>query len=378
MSTPPGPPPRAGGSTEILLQATITQPMVPFRTEETIDPDATPDDRSAIDQFVATIEALNVVLSRHSPQGSRDEDAPGDPVGENKDDTLDSLLALDGSEIEIDPDPPANETGTGISDEFVDTDHANAPPAIPPAGEDEVTVQLNNLVFLGYMSAVESYFRCLTRQLIWADDFTAEKVHDLKVSFGAARHADPKLLPEVLMEDMTFITLDSVKGLLNTVLGVGIGGVSDVIAEYDKICQLRHCIVHRFGRLGSKNAAKLGLATHKTLFERRIKISSSQLEELAFSLLNFVRALNNHIYANVMERSAAGSTEWQWDAELDSEFFNRLYSVFRKTTSPGASVASNDAYEAFKAKCEKGSATQVQRAKQNRERRSNSNSGLGG
>jgi len=282
-------------SSEWVLQATITQPMAPFCSEEAIDPDLEVDHRSAIDQFVATIEALNVVLSRHSRREAAVA-AKSSSVPEPEEDRLDSLFA-------IDPSPDDAESSPSVAQE-ADWPGAGASVVTEPASaegssawcEDDVTLQLNNLVFLGYMSAVESYFRCLTRQLIWADEFTAEAVQDVKITFGAARHAEPGLLPEVLMEDMTFITLDSVKDLLVKVIGIGMERITDLIKEYDRICQLRHCIVHRFGRLGSKNAMKLGFGTHRTLLERKIKIRSAQLEALAFNLLNFVKAINNHIY----------------------------------------------------------------------------------
>lgn len=354
--------PSSGGSA-IVLQATNTQPMQPFRTEDAIDSTAVVDDGSAIDQFVQTIEELNIVISRHSvilPIKQQVEPVSDPPTP----DGLESLLSLNGSEREDDGEPDDTTSDADLDPSNLASDDDSPGLNAASSADDEVTIQLNNLIFLGYMSAVESYFRCLTRQLIWADDLTASKVNDLKISFGAARHADPKLLPEVLMEDMTFITLDSVKNLLNAVIGVGVNGVVDVIDEYDRICQLRHCIVHRFGRLGSKNATKLGLRTHKSLFEKKIKISSRQLEELRFSLLNFVRALNNHIYANVLERSAKYSDEWKWNLEEDIEAFDIIYSVFRKTRAPGESVSSARAYQAFKDKCERGSATQVQLARQ--------------
>lgn len=353
---------KAGRAAEWVLQATMTQPMVPFRSEEAIDPDLEVDSRSAIDQFVATIEDLNIVLSRHSQIAATQDAAPLD-TPELLGDVLDSLFAIDAAD-DLDAGPAMMEESCLADGGSVE----DGPSAAPVRREDEVTLQLNNLVFLGYMSAVESYFRCLTRQLIWADEFTAESVQDVKITFGAARHAVPGLLPEVLMEEMTFITLESVRDLLLKVIGVGTDNISDVIKEYDRICQLRHCIVHRFGRLGSKNAVKLGFGTHRSLLERKIKIRSTQLEDLAFNLLNFVKAINNHIYAGVMKRSAEQSLEWQWDADADRAAFERLYSVFRQSTSPGASAAPELAYAAFKGKCEKGSATQVQRAKQARGR----------
>lgn len=352
MSTP-DPTSSNARRTELVLQATMTQPMAVFSSADAIDPELEIDERSAIDQFVATIEALNVVLARHSPDAATGASPRSVPRGPS-DDALESLFAIEASE-------DLEQVSAPVADPHA---LAGAAAATPAEREDEVTLQLNNLVFLGYMSAVESYLRCLTRQLIWADEFTAESMHDVKITFGAARHATPGLLPEVLMEDMTFITLDSVKDLLVKMIGVGVGSIHELIKEYDRICQLRHCIVHRFGRLGSKNAAKLGFGTHGKLIERKIKIRTSQLEALAFNLLNFVKEINNHIYAGVMKRSASRSLVWQWDEQSDIAAFERLYTVFRQTSAPGASEAPSQAYAVFKAQCEKGSATQIERAKQ--------------
>lgn len=347
----------------LYLEATITQPMTTLLSHELIDPDLEIDARSAIDQFVATIEELNVVLARHSRGGAGKGEV--EVATESDGASLESLFAIDDSiedsnGIEIDLCNQEVSDGEGMAG-------ATSPKSSSSSSaEDEVTLQLNNLVFLGYMSAVESYFRCLTRQLIHVDEYTAEAVQDVKIAFGAAKHAAPGLLPEVLMEDMTFITNDSIRDLLNKVIGVGVEGVSDLIKEYDRICQLRHCIVHRFGRLGTRNAMKLGFGVHKSLLERKIKIPGAKLEDIAFNLLNFVKSINNHVYSGVMKRSSSQSLDWQWNIDSDREAFGRYYSIFQKTTSPGESLHVDDAYNAFRSTFEKGSATQVQRAKQAR------------
>ncbi|HGM7298538.1 TPA: hypothetical protein ACKP7S_000277 [Stenotrophomonas maltophilia] len=348
----------------LYLEATITQPMTTLLSHELIDPDLEIDARSAIDQFVATIEELNVVLARHSRMGGAGK-GEVEVATDSDGASLESLFAIDDSiedsnGIEIDLCNQEASDGEGMDGAALPKSSSSS------SAEDEVTLQLNNLVFLGYMSAVESYFRCLTRQLIHVDEYTAEAVQDVKIAFGAAKHAAPGLLPEVLMEDMTFTTNDSIRDLLNKVIGVGVDGVSDLIKEYDRICQLRHCIVHRFGRLGTRNAMKLGFGVHKSLLERKIKIPGAKLEDIAFNLLNFVKSINNHVYSGVMKRSSSQSLDWQWDIDSDREAFSRYYSIFQKTTSPGESLHVDDAYNAFRSTFEKGSATQVQRAKQAR------------
>ncbi|MCW0375131.1 hypothetical protein [Xanthomonas sacchari] len=357
--------------TEIVLRVTNTQPILPFATEAAIDASAVEDERSAIDQFTSTIEKLNVLISKHRPKPAVQEEA--EQVIDA--DGLDSLLSLDDAaggedyeeregEATTEEDQPLNRGAeVPLAQDALAGDAAQSSLS---SKDDEVTKQLNNLVFLGHVSAVESYFRCLTRQLVWVDHFTTDKVKDLKITYSAARHSVPELMAEALLEDMTFITADSIKSWRSSVIGVSSQELEDEINEFDRICQLRHCIVHRFGRLGTKNASKLGLSTHKDLFEKPIKLTNNQLDEIAFSLFNFVRAVNNHIYAKVMERSAKQDPDWKWDETTDLPKFELLYAVFKKSDEPNASPQSIEAYNAFKTKFEKESLTQKIRGKAQR------------
>lgn len=355
---------------DIVLRVTNTQPILPFVTEAAIDASAIEDERSAIDQFTSTIEKLNVLISKHRPDPASQEES--EQVLDA--DGLDSLLSLDDAvagrdyedkedEVTTEEEQPLPGAEVSPAQNVLVGDSAQT--SLSPE-EDEVTKQLNNLVFLGHVSAVESYFRCLTRQLVWVDHFTADKVKDLKITYSAARHSVPELMAEALLEDMTFITADSIKSWRSSVIGVSSQELEEEINEFDRLCQLRHCIVHRFGRLGTKNATKLGLSTHKDLFEKPIKLTNNQLDEIAFSLFNFVRAVNNHIYAKVMERSAKQDSDWQWDETVDLPKFELLYAVFKKSDEPNGSPLSVDAYNAFKTKFEKESLTQKIRGKARR------------
>ena len=56
--------------------------------------------------------------------------------------------------------------------------------------------------------------------------------------------------------------------------------VDDILGHFSKVCQLRHCIVHRFGRLGSKNMIELGLTEHKNYLEKPLKLNFDQLNAI--------------------------------------------------------------------------------------------------
>ncbi|MCV4861498.1 hypothetical protein OFB63_36165, partial [Escherichia coli] len=60
-------------------------------------------------------------------------------------------------------------------------------------------------------------------------------------------------------------------------------------SEFMKVCELRHCCVHRFGKLGSKNAIRLGLAEHMKHLEKPIILNNDDLEQIAFIVENFIR-----------------------------------------------------------------------------------------
>lgn len=357
-----------GSPQEIVLQVTITQPVGVFKTEFAIDANAVEDERSAVDQFVSTIEALNVLLGRY---GASAEFQPPDDAETAM--SLDSLFSLSDDDEEQSPDvesegheSPQFEVAEDASVIEAAADSREVSSAAIGPAEDDVKRQLNNLVLLGYISAVESYFRCLTRHLVWVDDFTADKVKDLKISYGAALHVQERFLPEAFLEDMSFITAEAIRNWMSGVIGVASQGLEDALNEYERICQLRHCIVHRFGRLGPKNALRLGLDSHRGLFEKPIKLSALQLEEIAFILLNFVRLVNNHVYAKVLERSAKLGAFWTWDVETDMPRFETLFNVFRKTSEPGPSPSPDSCFDQFMAKCKQNSLSEKRRQEHRR------------
>jgi len=127
------------------------------------------------------------------------------------------------------------------------------------------------LVLLGVVAAVESYLRTLFRHLIDYDTDCHAKVQRENVSYGAAVHLRKELLPEAILERVSFISkpniTDALKDLL-AVKGVLPPELEVAIDDYVRVCHLRHCAVHRFGKLGISNAISLGIADHKSLLEK--------------------------------------------------------------------------------------------------------------
>lgn len=221
---------------------------------------------------------------------------------------------------------------------------------------------LGNLLLLGYVSAAESYIRTLIRKLINLDSYVATIVAEKTVSFAAAVHHEKELLPEALLEDFSLAGPYNVFETLKEMIGMKGERPSSLVLpseEFRKVCELRHCCVHRFGKLGSKNAIRLGLLDHIDYLEAPVTLEQADIEEVAFIVENFIRALNNHVFKFILERTAKNKVDekgatispyavnWTWDYFQDKERFSSYYDTFSVTKEPHPSMPPEICYQKF-------------------------------
>ncbi|MEJ8307989.1 hypothetical protein [Agrobacterium larrymoorei] len=252
---------------------------------------------------------------------------------------------------------------TSPYDQFIDNTKAINRIYLGQAVTGENTLQstlepeLAALVVLGYMSAVESYIRALVRRLIEVDDMVHTLVEPMTVSFGAARHHSRQLLPEALTEHVSFA---GSSGLTTFSTMVGIQNfpqdMQKIRGDFLKICEIRHCCVHRFGRLGSKTAFALGTAAHKDLLEKPFHPSIDELQTISAALLHFVQKLNNFLYQTLLERipvqeAALENSKYTWYWEnmwaKDKKKFTAYYNIFSTQTGAGSSRPAKEVYQTF-------------------------------
>ncbi|MBV1929701.1 MAG: hypothetical protein KUG81_09360 [Gammaproteobacteria bacterium] len=195
------------------------------------------------------------------------------------------------------------------------------------------------------MSVLESYFRAMIRGLINIDPYTKKKVEKESLSFGAALHHSHEMLPEALLEDISFSGSGNIKSVMKEILGLKGSHPNDVkkvLEVFQKVCELRHCCVHRFGKLGTKNAIKLGLDKHSALLEEQFTPTKQDLEEIADVLRTFVKTMNNYIFESALRRTAHTDNykdvqklmNWTWDLRSDKRLFKNYYELFASKDSP--------------------------------------------
>jgi len=193
-----------------------------------------------------------------------------------------------------------------------------------------------NLFLLGFVSNVESYFRRVIRHSILIDKRSLNTCLEHQLTYAAALHHNEKLLPEALLEHCSFTSYDNIKVTVNTFLGLGINKQSaeqleliKCLQEFEQLCHLRHCIVHRAGLLGSKNALKLGLDRHKDFFEKPIVLNATFLQEASTICLNCVKSFNNFAFNSFVVRYVnENSSEIDWKFNVDRKWFSKYFNLF--------------------------------------------------
>lgn len=216
---------------------------------------------------------------------------------------------------------------------------------------EAIPQELGNLLFLGLVSAVESYLRKVFRLIIHIDKISETKCEDQVVKFGSVlSHDGTDLLAESLMEDMSFAGGYNIKKAIETLLGIKCIKSQEepfkkALQEFSNICELRHCIVHRFGLLGSHNAIKLGLVEHLECVEKPIALDFSILDNITEVCNNTVKVINNFLFCKILERTFVyKSVSWTFDFRKDKKVFMQYYSIFKDSTNTDKPV---EVYKAF-------------------------------
>lgn len=209
------------------------------------------------------------------------------------------------------------------------------------------TPQLGHLILLGHMSAVESYFRTMIRRVILVDPVAQAAVQHMDINYAAAlHHRDISLLPEALFERTSFSSsgaiTDALKGFLG-ITGAVPPQVQAVLKEFGKVCHIRHCLVHRFGKLGSRNAVHLGLSKHSKLLEKPLAARYEDLQ-VAFDILRqCVVVVNNHVFYSLVTRIEDWVRIWR----SDKKRFLSYYVMFATVTDVPPSDSAEVVYKAL-------------------------------
>lgn len=229
------------------------------------------------------------------------------------------------------------------------------------------TPTMGSLVYLGLVSAVESYFRSLIRRLIRADPLCGQLAGSFQLSYAAALHHHEDMLPEALLESTSLASRRNVAEQLRalcSITGMGRNGavparLTGLFENFEVICQVRHCGIHRFGKLGSDQAFNLKIDSPADFLEKPLELDVTQLQEVAEAVEALIRGVNSHCFSDVIKRSFSKgplggesrpvySYTWVGSYDDDRVEFEKYYSIFAASTGAVASPSPEVVYEAFR------------------------------
>ncbi len=222
------------------------------------------------------------------------------------------------------------------------------------ASSAQISPEFGRLLLLGYVSAVESFFRTVLRSIINTDAKARSDAHSFVVPFGAVLYHRKNTVAEALLEGYSFAGEKDIRSAFNKFLDIPniAADIKLMLIEYEKICQLRHCCVHRFGKLGTQNGIVLGLEQHSVALEKPLSLDKDRLEEIASWLMSFAKATNNYMFRTLLERSVSGDNpyrvEWSWSYAKDRSKFDKFYRLFKTSSDASPSPAAKELYERFK------------------------------
>jgi len=229
------------------------------------------------------------------------------------------------------------------------------------AVQTQISPALGSLILLGYVSAFESYVRAVIRRIINVDEVAMSLNEDSSVHFGAALHQSTEMLPEALLEGTSFASAKNIKDAIKARLGVKGNFPADVthaLEEFQSICELRHCVVHRFGNLGAKNAIKLGLDEHSELIESSLCLDQQALNDIALIVITVAKTINSFLFDRLVERIATNkadnssespySQSWYWDYRKDKKRFEQYYQIFALTVESAPSPKAFELYSQYR------------------------------
>jgi hypothetical protein len=218
--------------------------------------------------------------------------------------------------------------------------------------EDELKPDLGILLLLGYVSAVEGYMRGLLRELINVDPLSKQMCEKLQLTYAAAMHHEEEALADALLEETVFASSAAIPAALEKFLGIRklSLGTRGLIEQYGQICQLRHCCVHRFGKLGTKNAVELGMQAHSAFLEKSVIVTKTRIAEIADLMFALIKSVNNEVFGLILGRTvvADAAPSWTWNKAKDRARFQLYYRVFASSSDPIPSPSASDVYSRFR------------------------------
>ncbi|MCY6356004.1 hypothetical protein [Clostridium sp. ZS2-4] len=194
----------------------------------------------------------------------------------------------------------------------------------------DVNTVMGPLLFIGIISCTENYLREILSEAIKICPICKAKSASQSISLGSVLWHSGSNVERGSFENISFADADAIKKTCKKFLGYDIdktGLAYAALEEFDKICELRHGVVHSNTIIAGKNAIKLGIKSDNEII--KVKIAYKQLQECAAICTSLVSSLNTELFILMVKRWAI---KWPklplWNSKDDNKNFNLIWNMF--------------------------------------------------
>lgn len=185
------------------------------------------------------------------------------------------------------------------------------------------------LLLVGLVSATENYFRDIFSRIIRLCPIAKSSAADQSVKLGSVIWHGNQIAERGAFEHISFADADNIVSASKKFLNYQLNK-TDIVKEFEKVCELRHGIVHSGAIMAGKNAVRLQIPPGIGVM--KIEVGFAQLQECGQICTTLVASINTDLFIETARRWAV---EWPklpfWNPKQKHKLFRDVWDSFYST-----------------------------------------------
>lgn len=189
---------------------------------------------------------------------------------------------------------------------------------------------LGSLYAISIVSCTENYFRNIFCHILKICSDSQKYAAKNQINLGSVIWHPNEVVERGAFEHISLASAENIIQTTKKYIGVEINKTSDVHAillEFDRVCELRHGIIHSERVLAGKNAIILKVPTSAEI--TKVIIRYAQLQEISAICATLVVSFNQFLFELMCKRWA---TSWRsalyWNNQHEWNSFKNIWSIF--------------------------------------------------
>lgn len=185
-------------------------------------------------------------------------------------------------------------------------------------------------IAVSLISITEDYFRNIFSNIIRICPKSQQQCARQSVNFGSVIWYRGVKIERGAFEHISFSSKEHINNACKNFLDIDIKNNKDVqfvVDEFQKCCEIRHCIVHSNCYLSGKNALSLNIMRSGCF--AKILIDYNKLQDIALVCNNLIKIINKCLFEQIAIRWAKIWPSFPfWNKKIDFKLFKDVWSIF--------------------------------------------------